>query len=263
MPLPKGSTSRPAETQRNRPRREYPYVEGQVIGQFVKVSEAQGKTFDDRHLPWEQARKEALLRFTFLVLRPDGDEAQGHGRPVSTALRKPTFIGRPAPGGNASNVYKLLRRMINGSDKDLTDEQLEGLEATIAQMEEEGTQFYLFLEGNEESGWVEVEKVIKPVPAKDRLPKYVPTERPADPRTANDDPSIVCSVTGQAIQGWEKSDGTWVDNREWAKMQAERLGTAAVYTFDDQPGLFAPPFIGKYYKLAKEQKAAEQAGKPF
>lgn len=264
MPISSGSlTSRPAAQKRSYPKREYPYIDGQVIGQFVSIKEASAKVFEDRKLPWEQARKEPVLRFTFVVLRPDGKVEKGHGRPVSIQTRKPAYIGKPAPGKNVSNAYRVLCRLLNNG-KDLSDDQLLNLEELVNQLEVEQPQFYLLLEGNEETGWVQVEKVIKRVPEDEQLPKWVQPERPLDPRTADDDPSIVCSVTGQVIHGWEKSDGTWVNNREWATMQIAKLGDKAIYEFPDRPGeLFAPPFSGKYYRQAKQVAEAAMQQEPF
>lgn len=264
MPISNGSlTNKPTYQKRSYPKQEYPYIDGQVIGQFVSIKEAEAKVFEDRKLSWEQARKEPVLRFTFIVLRPDGKVEKGHGRPVSKQVRKPAYIGKPEPGKNVSNAYRMLCRLLNNG-KDLTDEQLLNLEELVNQLETDQPQFYLLLEGNEETGWVEVEKVIKRVPEDELLPKWVQPERPLDPRTADDDPSIVCSVTGQVIHGWEKSDGTWVSNKEWAEMQVAKLGDKAIYTFDDQPGKkFAAPFSGKYYRLAKAQAEAATASAGF
>lgn len=255
------NTQRKSFAPRGYPRKQYPFIDGQVIAQFVSIKEAEAKVFEDRKLPWEQARKEPVLRFTFIVLRADGKEEKGHGRPVSLQVRKPSYIGKAGPGKNASNAYKTLCRLLNAG-KDLTDEQLAHLSELVNQLEDEQPQFYLLLEGNEETNWVSVEKIIKRVPDDEQLAKYVRPEPEVDARCANDDPSIVCSVTGQPIRGWEKQDGTWVDNREWAKMQREKLG-AGPFTFADVEGEFVPPFIGRYYREAKSQVEAASEQKPF
>lgn len=262
MPIANGSlTPKPAYPKGNYSRQEYPFIEGMVIGQFVNVKEAEDKIFEDRKLPWDQARKEPVLRFTFIVLLPDGKVEKGHGRPVSIQVRKPSYIGKPAPGKNVSNAYRILCRLLNNG-KDLTDEQLANLEELVNQLESEQPQYYLLLEGNEETNWVKVEKIIKRVPPPEMLPKWVRPERQLDPRTADDDPNIVCSVTGEVIHGWEKSDGSWVSNKEWAEIQIAKLGDNPIYVFDDHPGKkFAPPFIGKYYRLAKAQ--LEHSAEPF
>jgi hypothetical protein len=250
MPIAPGALAPQEPERRNRPRKEYPAVEGQVIAQFVSVKEAQQKTFDDRHLPWEQAAKDDVLRFTFIVLREDKDESKGYGRPVSIQVRKPRYIGKAAPGKNTSNAYKTLCRLLNNG-KDLTDEQLRDLENLVNQLETDQPQYYLLVETTE-SGWVNVEKIMKRVPEGDMLEKWVQPEPEVDPRCEDDDPAIVCSVTGKPIRGWEKSDGEWMDNREWAALQNEKLGGNA-FEFSDFPGqVFTPPFIGPFYRAARD-----------
>lgn len=63
---------------------------------------------------------------------------------------------------------------------------------------------------------------------KDMLPLFKSLPKPLDPRTANDDPDIICDVCGQPTHGYlRRTDDVWVDNREAAKMSREQNGLVA------------------------------------
>lgn len=93
-------------------------------------------------------------------------------------------------------------------------------------------------------------RVDERVSDRERLPDYRPFQKPADPREVNDNPLVLCSVTGEQIRGWENSKGEWVSNNDWADLQIEKLGDGP-FTFDDVDGEFSPPFNSVYYRKAK------------
>lgn len=251
MPLSPGSFAGRPQRSRNR----YPAIDGQMIGQFIGVRETIGKTFEDRAKPDGEARTEPFLLFEFVLLRRDEDPEKGHGCIVAIKTRKPSYIGRPEPGRNASKAYNVLTRLFGV--KDLSDDQLRNLVELVNNLEVEQPQYNLVLDTSD-TGWVNITYIGKRVPEHEQLPRWTRPEPALDPRTADDDPSIVCSVTGEVIHGWAKSDGAWVRNDEWAEMQRARLGTNPIYEFPDVPGkFFAPPFSSRYYKLAKAQRQSE------
>lgn len=101
-----------------------------------------------------------------------------------------------------------------------------------------------------------VASVIGAVPEDELLPPYRQLERPRDPREDDDDPTIVCSVTGQQIRGWEGNTGEWIPNYKWAEMQAEIFGDF-LYTAEDG-NQYPPPFGPAVYWKAVKQKNSEK-----
>lgn len=107
--------------------------------------------------------------------------------------------------------------------------------------------------------YVKLTGVTAIVPQDERLETYRPYPRPKDPREAADDPSVVCSVTGEVIRGWEGKEG-WMTNAEWAAKQAEVLGEG--FRLEHNGETYAPPFSPRFYAMAREQaRGGEEA--PF
>ena len=105
------------------------------------------------------------------------------------------------------------------------------------------------------SKYVKLAGVTSLVPPEERLPTYFPYPRPKDPREEADDPSVVCSVTGERIRGWEGKEG-WVTNAAWAAKQREVLGDGFLLNYNGK--LYAPPFSPRFYSLAKEQLSSDE-----
>lgn len=228
------------------------------------------------------------FRFVILALR-EGDEAKpakveaakakGHGQSKWDAVTiKITRAGTDYAGEatKESNLHRLLRNLINGG-RPLSDEQIQGFYTPDGAgldpqklMALVGKQINAVFELRGE-GDRAYDKIIaySPVDADDYLPGYTAPERPVDPRAAElDDPSVVCSVTGEVLTGFEQGigekKGEWLSNAEWARIQQKKLGTAARFTFDEYPGkVYAPPFGRGFYRRAvtqAEEKAKNAAG---
>jgi hypothetical protein len=244
-----------------RPRIQRPYLRlGQGVYQFLSVTEKTEKSYETRTLVDSDPDVVWVPKFSFkfAYVRPDKNEDKGHGRFFWIDVNRPKYLGRPKEGQKVSNAYLLLCRLLNDG-ADLTDAQLNDLVNIVNQLEVDQPQYYALLDGNGTKNWLD--KVISRVPEDELLPKWVPAERAADPREATDNPLVLCSVTGEQINGWARNRGQadeeWVSNEKWATMQADKLGTAAVYVFSEFPGqFFAPPFGRKFYLQAKAQAEA-------
>jgi hypothetical protein len=88
------------------------------------------------------------------------------------------------------------------------------------------------------------------VPDDERLETYRPFARPKDPREEADNPEVVCSVTGEAIRGWEGREG-WLTNEDWAAKQVEVLGEGFRLEYNGK--FYLPPFSPRFYSMAREQ----------
>lgn len=257
-------TAAPAAT---RPEKARPFIRlGQVVYQLLSVKEKVEKSYDTRHLPDTHPEQVWVkkISFKFVLVRADRNEEKGHGRFFWKDANKPQYgVQRPVPGKKVSNIYTLLTKMLNDGAP-LTDEQLGVLPAIINELEATQAQFYGMNDGDPSTGKNWLGDIIGRVPEDEELEKWVPAERKADPREADDDPSIVCTVTGEPIHGWAKSDGAWVDNREWLTMMKAKLGEEAIYMFPDHPGkFFAPPFCSRLYREAKAQAEKNLTNTPF
>lgn len=156
--------------------------------------------------------------------------------------------------GKESILHEIIKNALNGGET-LTREQVRAYyeDATLLNRLE-GAQVLIVVTVVKGKN-----KIVSYAPAEAQLPPYEP---PVDPRSEKlDDPSVVCTVTGKRIRGWEmrRGDraGEWVTAQEWAEKQREILGDEE-FAFDDFPGqTFRPPFSPKYYQLAKAQKKGE------
>lgn len=256
MPVSMPTRSTPAVA--NKPAVEYPTLdEDKYCAQFAAIFERKEKSFDTRNSPDDEAEWQDKIVAKFYILTEDGEAASGHGKAVYLSVNKPRMLAPPREGKKVSNAWLMLLGLYG--KKELSMEEIEGANDFLNSLEQQAEdpanapQFFINVAVTS-GGKNKVSKVLRPVPAKQRLAPFVPPQREADPREANDDPNLVCSVTGRVIHGWETNDGTWMDNRAWVDLQFEKLGREAVYTFEDRPGeFFAAPFAGRYYKLAKEQ----------
>lgn len=106
--------------------------------------------------------------------------------------------------------------------------------------------------------YVKLTGVTAIVPDDERLETYRPYPRPRDPREEADNPEVRCTITGEALRGWEGKDG-WVTNEKWAEMQAELFGEGFLFEHNGQ--LYPPPYGPRFYAQARDSRKVEEA--PF
>src|SRR5262249_47353665 len=106
----------------------------------------------------------------------------------------------------------------------------EALMKLLAQLEADRPRVFGMLEQKvkgDGTKYNKLTKIVSVVP-EDEVEDYAdyhPYARPVDPRTANDDESIVCEECGEQTHGYERrSDGAWVSNVEAAKQSEAKHG---------------------------------------
>lgn len=244
--------------------------------------------YEDRHKPDSEQEKVDKISFKFRVLLPKADAAlekietlegsarekaladyeekylnKGHGRWAWCNVNVPPFIGPPAPNGKESKLYASLCALLNDG-KPLSLAEIKGFKTKVNALEnknDDGTdivppaefvrpQVHIYIKQTK-TGRNYVSQIIGIVPEEDRLPAFRYLERPADPRTANDDPDLNCEDCGNHISGYERRmgehAGSWVSNTEAAQHANEKYGKT---------------LCGKCISQVKQQRAVA-GGMPF